>query len=144
LNSTTAKTAAAAAKSAAAIATAAESTAAVATAAGTTRSTGTTTCATWTTGGTSTARTASATNNGWFTRQQTFPLHLLTRQFARAANGFGLLANPLFRWLFEVVAELHLPENTLTLHLLLERLESLVDVVVANENLHAGVSFRVE
>jgi hypothetical protein len=36
-----------------------------------------------------------------------------------------------------VTAELHLAEDTLALHLLLERLESLVDVVVANENLHA-------
>ena len=31
-----------------------------------------------------------------------------------------------------------LAENPLTLHLLLERLEGLVYIVVANENLHAG------
>jgi hypothetical protein len=35
-----------------------------------------------------------------------------------------------------VTAQLHLAENTLALHLLLERLESLIDIVVANENLH--------
>ena len=36
-----------------------------------------------------------------------------------------------------MTAELHLAENALALHLFLERLESLIDVVVANENLHA-------
>jgi hypothetical protein len=34
-------------------------------------------------------------------------------------------------------AKLHLAEDALALHLFLERLEGLVDVVVANENLHA-------
>jgi hypothetical protein len=33
-------------------------------------------------------------------------------------------------------AKLHFAEYPLTLHLLLERLESLVDIVVANEYLH--------
>jgi hypothetical protein len=37
-----------------------------------------------------------------------------------------------------VAAELHLAENALALHLLLQRLESLVDVVVTDENLHAS------
>jgi hypothetical protein len=36
-----------------------------------------------------------------------------------------------------VPAQLHLAENTLALHLLLERLEGLIDIVVADENLHA-------
>jgi len=35
--------------------------------------------------------------------------------------------------------ELHLAENTFPLHLFLERLQRLVDIVVSNENLHAGV-----
>jgi hypothetical protein len=35
-----------------------------------------------------------------------------------------------------MAAKLHLAEYALALHLLLERLEGLVDVVVANENLH--------
>jgi hypothetical protein len=35
-----------------------------------------------------------------------------------------------------MAAKLHLAENALALHLLLERLEGLVDIVVANENLH--------
>jgi hypothetical protein len=33
-------------------------------------------------------------------------------------------------------AKLHLTEDSLPLHLLLERLERLIDVVVANQNLH--------
>jgi hypothetical protein len=37
-----------------------------------------------------------------------------------------------------VAAELHLAENSLALHLLFQRLEGLVDIVVANENLHAS------
>ena len=42
-----------------------------------------------------------------------------------------------------MAAELHLAENALALHLLLERLESLIDIVIANENLHAASSFSV-
>jgi hypothetical protein len=36
-----------------------------------------------------------------------------------------------------MAAKLHLAENALALHLLLQRLESLVDIVVTDENLHA-------
>jgi hypothetical protein len=35
-----------------------------------------------------------------------------------------------------VAAELHLAEETFALHLLLQRLKGLVDIVVADENLH--------
>ena len=35
-----------------------------------------------------------------------------------------------------MAAELHLAKNSLALHLLLERLEGLIDIVVANEYLH--------
>ena len=40
-----------------------------------------------------------------------------------------------------MAAELHLAENALALHLLLERLEGLVDIVVADENLQTDVPF---
>ena len=36
-----------------------------------------------------------------------------------------------------MAAELHLAEETFALHLLLQCLEGLVDIVVADENLHA-------
>jgi hypothetical protein len=38
-----------------------------------------------------------------------------------------------------MAAKLHLAENALALHLFLERLEGLIDIIVANENLHAYV-----
>jgi hypothetical protein len=41
-----------------------------------------------------------------------------------------------------MAAELHLTENSLALHLLLQRLEGLIDIVIANENLHAASSFN--
>jgi len=37
--------------------------------------------------------------------------------------------------------ELHLAEDALALHLLLQRLEGLVDIVVADENLHVELLF---
>jgi hypothetical protein len=39
-----------------------------------------------------------------------------------------------------MTAELHLAENPLALHLLLQRLEGLIDIVIANENLHPASS----
>ena len=73
--------------------------------------------------------------------QQAFALGALAGQLARAAHSLGLLASLTLGGLLEIVAELHFPENALALHLLLERLESLIDVVVADENLQAGASF---
>ena len=40
-----------------------------------------------------------------------------------------------------MLAELHLTEKAFALHLLLQRLEGLVDIVVADENLHAVFLF---
>ena len=41
-----------------------------------------------------------------------------------------------------MAAELHLAEETFALHLLLQRLEGLVDIVVADENLHVVFLFK--
>gem|GEM_PF-2601400 len=73
-------------------------------------------------------------------RKQTFTLQFLASQFARAANGFRLLARLLLARLFEVITKLHFPEDAFALHLLLQRFERLIDVVVTNENLHALLS----
>ena len=70
-------------------------------------------------------------------RKQAFALQLLARQLAGPADRFRLLAGALFRGLFVMAAKLHFAENSLALHLLLERLEGLIDVIVTNENLHA-------
>ena len=40
-----------------------------------------------------------------------------------------------------MAAQLHLAEDALALHLFLERLEGLVDIVVTDENLHAAFLF---
>jgi hypothetical protein len=39
-----------------------------------------------------------------------------------------------------VTAELHLAEDAFALHLFLQRLEGLINIVVSNENLHAVLS----
>src|SRR5262249_29224782 len=54
---------------------------------------------------------------------------------ARATDGFRLLAGLALGRLFIRLATLHLTNNALPLHLLLEHPESLIDVVVANEYL---------
>src|SRR5258708_30622853 len=75
-------------------------------------------------------------------RQQAFALQLLAGELARAAYGFRPFADPLLGGLFIVTAEPHLAENTLALHLLLQHLQGLIDIVIANENLHAASSFN--
>ena len=70
-------------------------------------------------------------------RRNSFALGALAGQLARAANRFRLFAGAPFGRLFVVVAELHLAEKPLALHLLLESFEGLVDVIVANEYLQA-------
>src|SRR5262249_22404447 len=70
-------------------------------------------------------------------RQQPFALHALAGELARPADRFRPFAGFLFGGFFVMAAELHLAENALALHFLLERLEGLIDVVVRNENLHA-------
>jgi hypothetical protein len=78
-----------------------------------------------------------------FRGQKSFALGALPRELARAADRLRLLAGTLLGGLFVVTAQFHLAENTLALHFLLERLEGLIDVVVANENLHVSSSFQV-
>src|SRR5438552_7341953 len=65
-------------------------------------------------------------------------VHPLAHHLAMAAHRLRLLARLALRGLLVVAAQLHLPEDALALHLLLERAQGLVDVVVANQNLHVG------
>src|ERR687888_552547 len=74
-------------------------------------------------------------------RQQALALHALAGELARTADRFRLLACLAFRGFFVMAAKLHFAENPLALHLLLQRLEGLVDIVVADENLHASFLF---
>jgi hypothetical protein len=98
--------------------------------------------ATAATGSTAFGAWTSAKYRLWLHRQQTFALQLLAGELTRAAHRFGLFAGLFLGGLFVMTAELHLAENTLALHLLLQRLEGLVDIVIANENLHAASSFN--
>jgi hypothetical protein len=86
-----------------------------------------------------TATGACASTEGRLRRlggEKAFALQFLAGELARAAHGFRLFAGFLFGRLFVVAAQLHFAENALTLHLFLKRFESLIDVIVANENLH--------
>jgi hypothetical protein len=86
---------------------------------------------------TGTAVRASARSRTRLGRKKSLALHLLARKLAGPADGFRFFPRLLFGWLFVMAAEFHLAEDALTLHFLFERLQGLVDVVVANENLHA-------
>ena len=56
-------------------------------------------------------------------------------QFPRPADGLGLPTSLGLGRLLVSSAGFHFPEDALALHLLLEHAKSLVDIVVANENL---------
>src|SRR6476660_6848139 len=109
---------------------------------GSARSARTCTRATTTAAGTTTVATGAGTEHRLrLHRQQAFALQLLAGQLARASHSLGLFTGLLLGGLFVMPAELHLAENPLALHLLLQRLEGLIDVVIADENLHAASSF---
>jgi hypothetical protein len=64
------------------------------------------------------------------------PLEPLALKLAGAADGGGLFAGALFRRLLVVTAQLHFAVHALALQLLLERAQSLINIVVANHDLH--------
>src|SRR5262249_27237273 len=68
-------------------------------------------------------------------REQAFALEALALQFAIAADGFGAFAGAFFAGFLVVAAELSFAKDGFTLHLLVQRLERLVDIVVANDDL---------
>lgn len=67
---------------------------------------------------------------------EAFALETLALHLARTTHSFGSLAGATLGRLLIMTAELHLTEKPFPLHLLLECFESLIDIVVANENLH--------
>ena len=72
--------------------------------------------------------------------QQAFTLHALAGQLAGAADGLGLLARFLDGGLLEMLPKLHFTEDALTLQLLLQGTKRLIDIVVANTDLHVVVN----
>src|SRR5579862_7012930 len=69
-------------------------------------------------------------------RSEAFALQPLALQLASAANGLSGLSSAALGRLFVVPPELHFAEYALALHFLLKRLERLIDIVIANEDLH--------
>ena len=67
-------------------------------------------------------------------REEAFALSALARQFPRPPDGLGLPTRLGFRGLLVSSACLHFPEDALALHLLLERLQRLIDVVVTDHD----------
>src|SRR5438270_7399080 len=65
-----------------------------------------------------------------------FALGALALELAGAADRGGALTRPLFRRLLVVTAQLHLAVDALALQLLLERAQRLLNIVVANDDLH--------
>src|SRR6185437_1749615 len=72
-----------------------------------------------------------------------FAFHPLAHELAIAAHGLGLLTHATLGRLFVRASPLHLAERPLALHLLLEGTQRLVDVVVADENLHEPPWFAI-
>src|SRR5262245_52222511 len=70
-------------------------------------------------------------------------LRLLAGKFPRPADGLGLLAGALLGRLFVIVAELHLAEDAFALHLFLQSPQGLIDIVIANDDLHELLSLRL-
>jgi hypothetical protein len=66
-------------------------------------------------------------------RDQAFALGQFPGSFARASDGFCLLAGLALGRFFVRLATLHLTKNALALQLLFEGPERLIDIVVANE-----------
>src|SRR3546814_14615766 len=66
----------------------------------------------------------------------TVALHPLALHLAGTADGGGVLAGTLFAGLLVMTAQLHFAIHALTLQLLLERAKGLVDIIVANDDLH--------
>jgi hypothetical protein len=67
---------------------------------------------------------------------EAFALNPLALHFTGAADSFGGFARAALGRLFVVPAEFHFAEHAFALKFLFERLQRLVDVIVANENLH--------
>lgn len=70
------------------------------------------------------------------TADKAFALSALARKLANAANGFGLFAGTLLRWLLVKITHLHFTENAFTLHFLFKSAERLIDIVIADKYLH--------
>jgi len=69
-----------------------------------------------------------------------FALHPLAQELAIASDCLGFFPRPPFRRLLVIAPQLHFSKYALALHFLLQGSQSLIDIIIANEDLHGGVS----
>ena len=67
-----------------------------------------------------------------------FPIQPFAQQLAMPTHGFCLLARAALGRLLIAAAELHFAEDSFALHLLFQRLQCLIDIVVAHDHLNDG------
>ena len=67
---------------------------------------------------------------------QTVAFHPLAVHLAGTANGSSLFAGALFGRLFIMATKLHFAINAFTLQFFLERAERLINIIIANHDLH--------
>ena len=65
-------------------------------------------------------------------------LYALSFQLARTTYSLSLFTGSAFGRLFVGTAQLHFTEDALALHLLLQDLQGLIDVIITNRDLHVS------
>ena len=68
----------------------------------------------------------------WRRLLEAFDLQAFTFQLAGPADGLGLFTGADFRRFFKSAATFHFTPQAFALHLLLQRLQSLIDIVIAD------------
>lgn len=71
---------------------------------------------------------------------EAFALETLAFHFTGAAHSLSRLTCFTLGRLFEMTTQLHFTEDAFTLHFFLERFESLIDIVVTDENVHLATN----
>ena len=71
---------------------------------------------------------------------EAFAFQPLAKQLTMTADGFRLFPCLAFRRLLIGTAQLHFAEYALTLHLLFQRFQSLIDIIFADCNVNDGIS----
>src|SRR6185369_1585670 len=80
----------------------------------------------------------------WVVLADAVALRPFALELARAPDRGGPLAGALLRRLLVMTAEPHLAIDALPLQLLLERPQRLVDIVIANDDLHKAASLSFD
>jgi len=83
-----------------------------------------------------TLRSLACRGGTLYSRQKAFALQSFAGKLACPAYGFGFLASFPFGGFFVMAPQLHFAEDALSLHLFLESFQSLIDIIVADDDLH--------